>query len=926
MDYLSFDLRLSDWNAAAKTGIVEVLQSPAGEGERYSFALQLDLEGLAQRGQRSSTAVVDLGRRLAASIFTGGTLELWNGSYRAACERNRGLRLRLNIDDWDLARLPWELLYNTRRDEFLVFEPKVSVVRYLRLPEAPPALRQSDVIKVLVVVASPQDVIALEWQREVAVLRQALQALVADGQVEFLTCEHATRQKLQEVLLDHRPDVVHYIGHGAYDVQQRVGTLLLEDEQGNSAPFDAPFVARLLRRYGVSLVVLNACETAQGAWAGLAPALVRAEIPAVVAMQWAVEDRAAIRFTQLFYRALARRKTIDECVAEGRVASEAVHADPNDWAAPVLFLRSQGGQLWTDQIARVRAPKDSAAPTSDPVARAPTPASATGPGTVPPVDAADQQQELVFKVRGPLLPATDSNLLVERPELRRALRLAQQPSVTQYVAFLGARQTGKTTLLVRLMDALAEHYPCVFIDLCVLRAQDARACFRLLAFELVSKLRATLGRGDLFPEVSHVGSAVGFLEFLSRFGDAVPVPRIIVLLDEVGALAPPVSDAFFNTLRTVFTSGRATDNRLSKYLFVFSGAVDLHSLTSGTNSPLNICERIYLGDLQLPDVHKIMGEFARLGVAVSPDAPMALHDLMGGHPYLVMRACSILERAGVREVTVDSIDMAAGQMLADDDNIQHLLRDLDAHPGERRRLRSILIEGKRIPFSRNDPVLASLEMIGAIRATQPCEIRNKLYERALRRYLGQPEVTLVRTEPADRFPLEDVVEATYSRLESLRLHALTNDGGYKEGEEWQSFAAALFSLVPAFSVYPDVHAAVNRLDVVLAVNPLAPGGDHWAGYQPAILVERHGQKELANDDILADLVRRAQQHGIRLVMLMASGEAPARADELRRASGCRDGVCVVQLRDTEIARLLAEHQDLDAYLRGRVLDARLHRI
>ena len=37
------------------------------------------------------------------------------------------------------------------------------------------------------------------------------------------------------------------------------------------------------RRYGVNLVVLNACDSAQGTWVGLAPSLVRAEIPAVVA-------------------------------------------------------------------------------------------------------------------------------------------------------------------------------------------------------------------------------------------------------------------------------------------------------------------------------------------------------------------------------------------------------------------------------------------------------------------------------------------------------------------------------------------------------------------------------------------------------------------------------------------------------------------
>ena len=44
MDYLSFDLRLGEWNPTQRTGVAEVLQSPAGESERYDFELDLDIE------------------------------------------------------------------------------------------------------------------------------------------------------------------------------------------------------------------------------------------------------------------------------------------------------------------------------------------------------------------------------------------------------------------------------------------------------------------------------------------------------------------------------------------------------------------------------------------------------------------------------------------------------------------------------------------------------------------------------------------------------------------------------------------------------------------------------------------------------------------------------------------------------------------
>ncbi|MBC7316536.1 MAG: hypothetical protein H5T70_08985, partial [Chloroflexi bacterium] len=43
--------------------------------------------------------------------------------------------------------------------------------------------------------------------------------------------------------------------------------------------------------------------------------------------------------------------------------------------------------------------------------------------------------------------------------------------------------------------------------------------------------------------------------------------------------------------------------------------------------------------------------------------------------------------------------------------------------------------GRDVPFSRNDPVLASLEMLGVIRPSQPCRVRNRIYALSLERYL-----------------------------------------------------------------------------------------------------------------------------------------------------------------------------------------------
>jgi hypothetical protein len=913
MEYLSFDLRLSEWNPVARTGVAEVLQCPAGESPRYAFALDVEQFSPGERVQRTNERAAVLGRALLDSILPGQSLTLWRESYQIARERRRGLRLRLHTDPWPLAQLPWELMYDGRRDEFLVFDPQVSIVRYIRLLAVPPTLRQSTQLKVTVGTAAPQDLDALDWEREVHLLQEALRDLTNVGRIQVSVCDHLTHEKLHSCLLEFMPDVFHFIGHADFDPATHQGYLLLEDGRGLSSPLQAGEAARLLRRYGTSLVMLNACETAQGAWAGLSPALVRAEVPAVVSMQWPVEDRAAAAFSHAFYQTLCLGRTIDECVAEARVRVNAATANPSDWAAPVLFLRSLSGQLWTREVMRHYEIGEGM-----PVMAAPIPLGSPAEGQSRLRSPGEQPY---FKTRGPLVAPADERLIIDRPELRRALRIAQQPAITQYIAFLSARQTGKTSLLFRLVDFLRSAYACVFIDLSVLGAQNARSCFRYVAFCLISEFRSMFGTALPLPETHEIETPVHFLEFLRGLAALVPFPRILILFDEVGALTPDASDGFFNTLRTVFTQGRNPADSLTKYLLVFSGAVDLYDLTFGSVSPLNICEKIYLRDLQLNDVATIVQGFGILSIPVQEGAAERIYALTGGHPYLTVRLCALMERMQVKAVGGAEIEAAAQQVLVDDDNIRHVIRQLGTHPHERRRLRRIL-EGAEIPFSRNDPGLAVLEMIGVIRPTQPCEIRNELYRRALKTYFAQQD-EMPEARPVIRESPESV-KAMYARLQVLREEALSArvQGDCRGGTAWGSYAAALFSMLPAFSLSPHEYVDAEQHHIILSINHDVPAGSYWNAYQPGVLVSCGVLNGASTTAMIERLVARAHALDIKLVILMT--HAPADGWEPRE--GTRDDVTIIVIEDGEMSHLLEKRADLDELLRAKVLAARLRKI
>ena len=129
------------------------------------------------------------------------------------------------------------------------------------------------------------------------------------------------------------------------------GALVLVGEDGGAELFPVEKLALTLVGREIRLAVFGACKTAQrdqyNAWTGIAPALTRAGIPAVVAMQYAIRDVNAVAFSRRFYSALASGETIDAAVTDGRQAIfNRSNSDERDWGVPVLYLRTPGGVLF----------------------------------------------------------------------------------------------------------------------------------------------------------------------------------------------------------------------------------------------------------------------------------------------------------------------------------------------------------------------------------------------------------------------------------------------------------------------------------------------------------------------------------------------------------------------------------------------------
>ena len=267
--------------------------------------------------------VQQFGRRLFDALVVDDVRALYVASAQRARDDGARLRLVLRIRSPELARLPWEFLFDPGRQDYVGLS--LPLVRYPQVLAPRQPLQAAAPLRILGMVARPGDQDVLEVDDEKRRLRAALQGLERDGLVELVWVDGQTYGDLEDAM-DHGPwHVFHFVGHGGYDRDSDEGTIALASEQGRTDAVGADDLSRLLgEHYTLRLVVLNACDTGRGGaldvFSSTAGALVRRGIPAVVAMQFAISDEAAIRFAQTFYQNVAKRLPLDTSVMRARRA------------------------------------------------------------------------------------------------------------------------------------------------------------------------------------------------------------------------------------------------------------------------------------------------------------------------------------------------------------------------------------------------------------------------------------------------------------------------------------------------------------------------------------------------------------------------------------------------------------------------------
>lgn len=374
---------------------IRIYIGPRRDEDGYPVRAELDDGSVFDDGNLSfsmedtRSAAVDpreYGLYLFDALFAGSIRRAYDKvTGRADAEAGGRVRIRLWIDDRaaELHAVPWERLYHIYRGREVALTASVFTPfsRYtgLEIPEG--EVVREHPLRFLFAIANPSDLpptlSPIDVERELELLRHALGDLQQTGQVEVTILPGRTglSQDLRSRMtaegykiltgattvanvLEHLPHhhVFHFLGHGHFLRRDRQGEgtvyLHLEQVDGRWVPVVDDEVIDGLKRLEQlpQLIFLAACESAkreaeaENALVGLGPKLVKAGVPAVVAMQDFLPVATARALTNHFYRRLLEHGVVDRALNEARHLL--FRPDRYDWAIPVLFMRLRTGQLF----------------------------------------------------------------------------------------------------------------------------------------------------------------------------------------------------------------------------------------------------------------------------------------------------------------------------------------------------------------------------------------------------------------------------------------------------------------------------------------------------------------------------------------------------------------------------------------------------
>lgn len=288
----------------------------------------------------STQGLSSLGSTLFSTLFSGDLGRLLWQRMADVEHRNGRLRLRVLSNSERAQHLPWELMFDPSRGDFMALSGRMALVRtrpenYKDGETVSPLMR----LRVLVAEADPTGG-AYRTGEDIETLKNVA---TRSGLVDLTVLPSATPTTLKEAL-DKRFDVFHFTGSGEVlpYVSRKGGVrqaLRLIGSTSSEALMDRQDLGAMLRNAGVRLAVMNACRSD---WIARS---VAKYIPAVIGFREETQVDSCMVFCRSLYESVVlNRAPLDLAVTAARQAMNfSARPGKADWCKLIFYLQQRDG-------------------------------------------------------------------------------------------------------------------------------------------------------------------------------------------------------------------------------------------------------------------------------------------------------------------------------------------------------------------------------------------------------------------------------------------------------------------------------------------------------------------------------------------------------------------------------------------------------
>ncbi|MEA5531244.1 AAA-like domain-containing protein [Dolichospermum sp. UHCC 0684] len=452
--------------------------------------------------------------------------------------------------------------------------------------------------KILILTANPTNTKPLRLSEEVREIKSAWERSQNREQFEIIVEEAVRPQEFRRTLLDHKPDIVHFSGHGGGEQ----GLALMADN-GEAFLVKVAPLAKLFKAlqeiFFIDCVFLNACYSDVQA-EGIYP-----YVNYVVGMNQKIGDQAAKQFAIGFYDTLFAGQSIKSAFDLGCNAIEMENIPEH--LTPVLRTKDA-----TTKKAIIQGVPESK---SEPIQ--------------------PRDINIPFENLDGQVPL-NSPFYVERPPIEANCYTAiVKPGAL--IRIKAPRQMGKTSLMSRILhQGEKQGYQTGFINLW------SRELFKNLDSFLESfcaNVSLELGieeKIDQYWKPQRYSSQTNCTNYFQSYLLKELKQPVILGLDEVDRIFQysEIADEFFTMLRSWHEKGKNNET-WQKLRLVISHSQEVYISLDVNKSPFNVGLPIDLNKFSLAQVQDLV---KRHGLQWSDTEVNQLMGMIDGHPYLVRTA------------------------------------------------------------------------------------------------------------------------------------------------------------------------------------------------------------------------------------------------------------------------------------------------